>query len=328
MNTNTTEMDVEMVQPESKRNKIAEAKELIEVSQELVAKVDSDVQACKVGISEAADEFDSAKRTFNNVTLKSCEGLLEKAGQNYITFRESEAFELTLNRDEEEQFSVQSLSSGRFVGLLLAILAALLILGAWGYFASMKLGIDLNTLTPETAMPHINPVLTWIGGEMFGAKGNIVVGALVLSFSALLGAWLAYAIMINLRGNRNLRIAKEMYAKSNEYCMTQEECQAEMKKVDAHLREATREVHNFETILQEQASILKRVIHVEGMHSEEKEYHPSSKKVMRETEKMLQGVEKLLNTAITQKGKLNSQSVEALSEARGLYAEYLSRIYD
>lgn len=328
MDNNYTEIDVDMIQPEHKRNKITEAKELIEASQELVAKVDSDVQECKLSISDAADEFDSAKRTFNNTTLKSCEGLLEKAGHNYITFHELKAFELNVNPDENEHFSVKSLSSGRFVGLLLAILVALLVLGAWIYLASIKLGIDLTTLNPETVIAHVNPVLTWVGGEMIGANGNMVIGALVLSFSALVCAWLVYAIYINIKGNRNLRIAKEMYAKSNEYCMTQEECKAEMKKVDAHLREATMEVNNLETILQEQASVLKRVIYVEGGYNVEKEYHPSSKKVMRETEKMLKGTEKLLNTAITNKGKLNTQSVEALSEARAIYAEYLSRIYD
>jgi site-specific DNA-adenine methylase len=156
----------------------------------------------------------------------------------------------------------------------------------------------------------------------------MLIGALVVSFSALLLAWLVYAIYIGIKGNSNLRIAKEMYAKSNEYCMTQEECKAEMKKVDAHLREATVEVNNFETILEEHASTLKRVIYVEGVYDEDKEYHPSSKKAMRETEKILKSIEKLLNTAITKKGKLNVQSVEALAEARAVYAEYLGRIYD
>jgi hypothetical protein len=328
MGNNYTEMDVDMIHPENKKNKIAEAKELIEASQELVSKVKSDVQECKLGISDAADEFDSAKRAFNNVTLKSCESLLEKAGYDYINFQESEAFELNIDSDENEYFSVKRLSSGRFVGFLLVIFVVFLVLAAWIYLAATKLNIDLNTLNSETALSYVNPILTWVGGDIIGAKGNMIIGALVLSFSALLLAWLVYAIYINIKGSRNLRIAKEMYAKSNEYCMTQEECKAEMKKVDAHLREARDEVNNLETILQEQASVLKRVIYVEGAYNEEKEYHPSSKKVMRETEKMLKGTEKLLNTAITNKGKLNIQSVEALSEARAIYEEYLSRIYD
>jgi len=49
---------------------------------------------------------------------------------------------------------------------------------------------------------------------------------------------------------------------------------------------------------------------------------------MRETEKIMRGIEKLLNTAITKNGKLNFQSVQALNNARAIYADYLARIYD
>jgi hypothetical protein len=328
MENNYSEMDIDMVHPEQKRNKITEAKALIEVSQELVAKVDSDIQECKLGISDATDAFDSAKRTFNSMSLKKSEDLLEKAGYNYINHEESEAFELTIDPSEDNGFYVQRLSSGRFIGLLMALVVALLTVSVWIYFASVKLEIDLNILDLQTALSHVNPVLTWIGGENIGANGNMAMGALVLSFSALILGWLVYALYINAKGTKNLRIAQEMYEKSNEYCMTQEECKAEMKKVDAHLREATVEVKNFETIIEEQIAILKRVLHVEGIYNSEKEYHPSSKKVMRETEKILKSIEKLLNTPITKNGKLNFRSVEALNESRAVYADYLGRIYD
>ncbi|HHD75810.1 MAG TPA: hypothetical protein ENK82_07120 [Campylobacterales bacterium] len=328
MDSSYEALETTMAQPEVKKNKLLEAKELIEASQDLVAKVDSDVQECKVGISEAADAFDTVKRNFNNITLKSCEGLLEKAGYEYINHEESEEFELNVDPNQPSDFYVKRLSSGRFVGLLLATLVALLAVGAWIYYAATKLGIDLASVTIENSVSHINPVLTWIGGEMIGANGNMMIGALVLAFSALALGWVVYALYLTLKGNKNLRIAKEMHEKSNEYCMTQEECKAEMKRVDAHLREATREVKNFETILEEQAAVLKRILHVEGVYDEEKAYHPSSKKVMRETEKILKSIEKLSNTAITKNGKLNFQSVTALSEARAVYADYLSRIYD
>jgi len=49
---------------------------------------------------------------------------------------------------------------------------------------------------------------------------------------------------------------------------------------------------------------------------------------MRETEKIMRAAENLLETAITTERKLNFKSVQALNSARGVYAEYLSRIYD
>ena len=308
-----------------KKSKLAEADALIEASQELVQRVDSEVAECKIGTSEAAEKFDEVKRTFKNTILKNADSLLEKLGFEYVTHEEAEAFELSIDGNSKQEFSVKRLSSGRFTGLLLAILVALLTVAAWVYVALKKLTIDPLSLTPETAMSHLNPVLEWIGGLVGGTAS---IGALILGFSALIMAWLVYAVRINLKAKKNLRIAQDTFDKSTEYCMTQEECQREMKKVDNHLREATAEVGNLETILNEQLATLKRIIHVEGVHDEEKEYHPSSKKVMRETEKIMRAAENLLDTAITHEGKLNFQSVQALNSAKDIYAEYLSRIYD
>ena len=317
------EATVETVSRETKKkqNKLAEAEALIEASQELVQKVDSNIFECKIEVSEAAEAFDDAKRTFKNVTLKNADNLLEKVGFEYITYEEASAFELSIDGNENQDFSVETLSSGRFTGLILALLVALATVGAWIYLAMTKLKIDPNSINTETAISHVNPILEWIGGETS-------IGALILGFSALIMAWLVYALRINMKGTKNLRIAKDTFDKSTEYCMTQEDCQKEMKKVDAHLREATAGIGNLETILNEQTSILKRIIHVEGTYEDEKEYHPSSKKVMRETEKIMRASENLLETAITQDKKINFQSVQALHTAKDIYAEYLSRIYD
>ena len=312
----------------AKKSKLAEAQELIESSKELVSKADSEVEECKIGISEAAEAFDVAKQTLNSTTFNECNTLLQESGFEYTSYDEDEPFELSLNEDENEIFSVQNISTGRFTGLILAILAALGTVVAWIYIASKKLNIDLNGQTAETAKEQVNPILNWIGGDMIGANSNMMVGALVLGLSALIIAWLVYALRVSLKGKKNLRIAQETYDKSAEYCMTKEDCRREMKKVDGHLREATIEVSNLESVLNEQAATLKRVLHVEGAYEEEKEYHPTSKKTMRETEKVMRGAEKLLNTAITKSGKLNLESVQALNNARAIYADYLARIYD
>lgn len=318
----------EPIAPATKKNKLAEADALIGSSQELVAKAESEVAECKVGISEAAENFETAKQTFMDTTFASSEIELEKLGFEYTTFEEGASFELAIDPSNNEKFSVQNLSSGRFTGLILALMAALITVAGWIFLAMTKLGIDPNSLDLQSATEQVNPILTWIGGEMFAANGNMMVGAVIVGFSALIMAWLVYAIRISLKGTKNLRLAQETFEKSNEYCMSQEDCKQEMKKVDAHLREVTQEIGNFDMILNEQLSVLKRIMHVEGAYDEEKEYHPSSKKVMRETEKIMRGAEHLVSTAITEDAKLNFQSVQALNSARGIYAEYLGRIYD
>ena len=324
---------IQEVEPEPKpvnvvkKNKLAEAKELIETSKELVSKANTEVNECKIVVSKDAELFDETKRNFNNTTFKSAETLLEKLGFDYSSYDELEPFELSID-DDDEGFSVQDISSGRFTGLLLALLAALATLGGVIYLALTKLNIDPKTLTPENITEQVNPVLTWIGTLGGNTGGNMMVGAAILGFSALLMAWLVYAIRVNTKAKKNLRIAQEMHEKSKEYCMTKEDCKREMEKIDAHLREATAEVNNFDTILNEKVGTLKRILHIEGEFDEDKEYHPSSRKTMRETEKVMQAVEHLLNTAITKEGKLNFESVQALQNAKDVYADYLARIYD
>ena len=312
----------------AKKSDLLEAQELIKNSKELVSKAETEVNECKIEVSTAAKEFDEAKRNFNNTTFKSSEILLEKLGFNYSSYDEIEPFELSIDENDGESFSVKDISTGRFSGLILALLVALATVGGLVYLALTKLNIDPQTLTPQTALEQINPVLTWIGTIGGNTGGNMTVGAVILGFSALIMAWLVYAIRVNMKAKKNLHTAKEILEKSKEYCVSKEDCKKEMKKVDAHLREATKEVSNFETILNEKVATLKRVLHIEGAYDEDKEYHPSSKKAMRETEKIMQGIENLLNTSVTKEGKVNFESVQALNNAKAIYADYLARIYD
>ncbi len=314
----------------AKNSKFLEAKELIENSKELVSKVNREIQESKASVSQAAEAFDNAKRNFNNTTFKSAKILLEKLGYDYSSYDDLEPFELTIDKDGSEDFSVRDISSGKFTGFLLATLAALATVAGLVYFAISKLNIaiDLKSLTPQTATEHVEPILNWIGTLGGHTGGNSMVGAIILGVSALLVAWLVYAIRIFLKENKNLHVAKETLEKSKDYYATKKEHKQEMQKIDEHLREVTVEIDNFETILNEKVATLKRILHIEGAYDEEKEYHPSSRKTMRETEKIMQGIENLLNTAITKDGKLNSQSIQALENAKAIYTDYLSRIYD
>ena len=327
----TSEQESELKPVEKvKKKKMSEAQELIESSKELISKTNTEVEECKIGASKAAEAFDEAKRNFSNTTFKSAETLLEKLGFDYSSYDEVEPFELSLDKEDSEDFSVQDISSGKFTGFLLALLTALATVVGLVYLALSKLNItiDPKTLTPQTAMEQINPVLNWIGTFGGHTGGNTMIGAIILGFSALIVAWLVYALRVNLKEKKNLHIAKEIHEKSKEYCVSKEDCKYEMKKIDAHLQDVTAEVGNFDTILNEKVATLKRVLHVEGAFDEDKEYHPSSRKAMRETEKMMQGIEHLLNTAVTKEGRLNFKSVQSLQNARAIYDDYLARIYD
>ncbi len=311
----------------AKTNRLVEAQGLIESSKELVSKVNMEVEECKNGISEAAESFDEAKHHFNNTTFKRYEILLSKLGYDYSSYHEQEPFELSVD-EEDEDFSVKDIYSGRFTGFILALFVALATVAGWTYLALTKLNVDINTLTPQTALEQINPVLNWIGTLGGNTGGNMIVGAVILGFSALLMGWLVYALRVNMKSKKNLGIAQEMQVQSKEYSMTKEDSKREMKRIDAHLRAVTLVERDFEIVLNEKVATLERILHIEGAYEEGKEYYPSSQKCMSETEKVMQGIEQLLNTAVTRNGKLNFESVQALNNAKAIYADYLARIYN
>ena len=313
---------------EGAKDKIAEAKELIRDSKDLVSEVDSLVQECQLGVSKAADDFDTQKRTFFNKTFKASEELLKKLGIEYGTNKSlHEPFELSVN-SSVENLEIEYISSGRFTGMLLALMVALLTFFGWIYFATKALNIPLNQVTIKSIESNMDAVLTWIGGGVVGVHGHSMVGALVLGFSGLIMAWIVYAVRIHFKTDKNLRVAKKAYIESRAYSFSKDECKKEMLRVDAHLREAIISIENFSVVLNEQNGILKRIVYVEGVANEEKSYHPSSKKIMRETEKIMNSIETLLNTSVTKDGTLNPESQKALAIAKAVYAEFVGRIYD
>ena len=316
--------------PDGVKNKITEAQELIANSKDLVSEVDSAVQECQLGVSKAADDFDIQKRNFINKIFKSSQELLKKIGIDYgINGRVKEPFELSVDTNANN-IEIEYISSGRFTGMLLAITLAMVTFVTWIYIALKELNIpiDKKTLNLEFVEMHMDSVLTWIGGGVVGMRGEPMVGGLILGFSALIVAWIVYAMRIHFKAHKNLRVAKKAYIESQAYSSSKDECKKEMLRVDAHLRDAIISIENFTIMLNEQNSILKRIVYVESVANEDKNYHPSSKKVMRETEKLMRSIEALLNTSITKDGKLNPQSEKVLAIAKAVYADFTARIYD
>jgi hypothetical protein len=312
-----------------KKNRALEAKDLINSSQELVWKVDSDINECKVGISQATVDFDTQKRTFINETFKNSEELLKKVGIEYGVSSESHRlFELSLDSMNKSRLIINDINSGRFTGTILAIITALLTLFGWLYFAVKQLNISLESVNVKMIENNIPPVLEWIGSTI-GVEGQPMVGASILGLSILSMAWLVYALRVHFRTNKNLRIAKKAFIESREYSFVQDGCKKEILGVDGHLRESIVSIENFGFLLTEQNAILKRVIHVEGLPSAEgHSYHPNSKKVIRNISRLMKSIEDLLNTSITKNGVLNPESQKALSISTAVYDDFIARMYE
>jgi len=317
----------EFEEEKPKINKVQEVKELIENSEKRVAETDSSVRECKIMVSKTASRFDDLKRTFHHTIFKNTEELLEKVGADALVSQGDTEFELSLNQADQNYFNIQNIYTGRATGFILAFLAFLVTVALWLYFASKSLNIDPKTITFSNVEEQVNPVLNWIGGGIIHQKGTAEIGALILGFSALIVGWIVYAIRVSMKANKNLRIAKKTYNATAQYTYTQEECQTEMKAIEAHLDGVNRQIQNFNVLLDEKNAVLKRIIYVEGVNDDAQAYHHNSKIIIRDTERLVNTIERVLNTSITKEGKLNPQSVQALSTAEAVYEDAIAKEY-
>jgi hypothetical protein len=315
---------------EGTKDKITEAKALIKSSKDLISEVDSAIAECQIGVSKAADGFDTQKLIFINKVFRNSEELLQKVGIKYRTnSKVNEHFELSVESNSEN-IEIAYTNSGRLVGIFLSILLGMVTFLSWIYLAlwQLNLPIEKSSLTLKFLETHRDTVLAWIGGGILKRDGEPMIGALVLGFSVLIIGWIIYALYLQFKTDKNLRIAKKAYIESQAYLSSTDESKKKMLIVDAHLRDIIISIENFTIMLNEQNAILQRIVYVEGIANENKRYHPSSTKVMRETERLMKSIEILLYTSITQKGKLNLQSQKVLAIAKATYADFTAKIYD
>ena len=311
------------------KHKAIESKELIESSQSLVFQVENEVNECKIAISQASIDFDTKKRAFIHQTFVISEEILQKVGIEYGASAEiNRPFELSLDSMNHNYLNINSITSGRFTGLILALISALTTLLIWLYFASKHLNIPFEELNISILEEKMNSIFEWIGNGI-GVVGEPMVGASILGFSIFSIAWIVYALRIHFKRNKNLRIAKKAFIESREYSFVQDGCKKEILRVDGHLRACIVSIENFGCLLNEQNAILARVIHVEGFSSlkEGHLYHPNSKKVIRDISRLMKTIEDLLNTPITKNGTLNPESQKALSISKAVYEDFIARIY-
>ena len=301
-----------------------QAKELMKNSAQLISEADTAVELTKKSVSENVSRFEDAKNSLLNTTLTKSEELLEKASYEYSKHELDEPFEISLGTIDED-IRVKNISSGGFSGFILALLAALGVVGAWIYVASTKVGV---ALTPEIINNEAeqNTIFKWIGG-ITGAEVDPMLGMVTVGVSALLIAWIIYKLRVSIKENKNFRVANEIFEKSNSYVERQKEAKTEIERIDEHIVEIIPIIEDYRVLLNEENAKLQRILHIEGIKEDNSEYHSSSIDNMKESELLMERVEGLLVTPITKDGKLNDASVTALAEAKSVRDYFVSKIY-
>jgi len=322
----TVQEEKEVTKPRSKND---ESKVMMQEAENLINKANKEVQETQSIVAQNVAAFEKEKLTISNTTITQSMILLEKVAYDYTKELPEEPFEISLGTTTED-VRVSNISSGGFTGLILALIAMAATLVGWIYVAAQKTGTALDPQklleTPPTPA-EMEPLFAWIGGGMTGGTGNAQLGMATVGLSALFVGFLVYKLRVSLKESKNLKIAKNTYERSHNYVAQQKESKTEMEKIDAHINEVTPLLEDYRILLDEENAKLQRILHVEGQREESSEYHVTSQQIMRDTDRLMDRVEKLIMTPITKEGRLNEASQMALMEAKALYESFIAKLY-
>jgi len=303
-----------------------EAKALMKSAEMIVSKADKDVKDVEDVVAEHVSEFKANKKVLSDSLLVETKSLLEKANYEYNNDDESsEPFELSLG-STKEKMNIKNINSGRFSGLILAILGMLATVAAWMFFAIQKTGsvVGLDKVPEQSTL---DTIFTWIGGGMTGSTGNALFGMITVALSTLFVGFLIYKMRVGMKESKNYKVANKAFESSHVYVEEQKESASEMERIDKHIVVATPLIESYAVILEEQNAKLKRILHVEGSLEDMSEYHPNSKHVIEETSNIMKRAERFVNAPVSKEGRFNEDSVNAYREAKALYSSYITQTY-
>jgi hypothetical protein len=327
----TSEVDEQIDSIEYKNSNIdkvetknEQARELMINSAELIFEANSAIDIAKNSISQNVNRFEKIKNDLLNSTIIKSKSLLEKTSYEYSIQESDEPFEISLGTTSDD-IRVQDISSGAFSGLILSLLTLISVVGTWFYFASIELGFEL---TPSIInnQEEQNRVFEWIAG-LIGIDVDPRAGVVIIAVTALFLAWVVYKLRVSTKESKNFKVANETFEKSNIYAQEQEEARVDMEQIDEHIVNIIPVVENYKVLLDEQNAKLQRVLHIEGIKDEYNQYHTSSIDSMKESELLMDRVKRLVTTPVTKNGRLNDNSLLALSEAKSVYEYFISKIY-
>jgi len=299
---------------------------LIKKAKHIVHDTETQMEACKLLLTDDLKEFDEAKASLKKGGMDRCEEMLGRLGyegtdEGSVADEDVVVFE---SKEELSPLYIRDVSSGKFTGFLLALIVGMGTLAGLVYLATQKLGMALDIHKVPT-METCKPILTWFGGLVSMPKPE--VGGALLGLTVLFVMWIVYTIRVSMKAGNNLQFAKAQLAEAEEYAVLKGSCKDEMDSVDAHIKESIDTLKTYEVLLHEQQGKLNRINHLENREEEGVTYHPKSLKEMDDTYELIKSVQEFLNTPMSEGGKLSGKSTLFLQRAKSRLEKMIERLY-
>ena len=298
--------------PKPKKHHIA--KQLVGEAKELVERSEAQLQECRLLLESDLKAYNEGKAELRANALGQSEAYLEELG--YDPSEEEEDTTLFEPAEEIPPVQLKDVSSGKFTAFIMAVLIGVAALVGLIYLATEKLQMTLDiSKTPD--QNTLEKIFGWFA-HVVGYDGvySFYVGLALVTAAILLLMALYYWIRVALKANKNLHFAQKQLENVKEYVSQKTNCKEEMDKVDAHIKDAIATLKDYEVLLAEQNGKLRRILHFEGFHDDQREYSERSQETMQITQSLVETIKRFIATPMSEEGKLSGKSTLFLHSAK------------
>lgn len=317
----------EDVVPASKKKESKQQKtiRLVEQARTLVKEADDSSSECRLLMMDALAEYKDAKMNLKERGFDTCNILLEKMGYRSADDKFVEEAVLVDTKTIVEPMVIKEVSSGKFIGLLSALIAGGVTAVGLVYLATEKLGMTLDVSKVPSA--EITERITGWFSTLIGLESNMLIGTGIFGLSVLLVMVIVYGLYVGLKSNSNLHFAVKQFVEAELYAENKSDCKAEVDKVAAHMKETIKTLNTCEILFNEQQGKFQRILHIEGEKEKATEYHEKSFAEIRETKDLIRTLKDFMSIPMSEEGKLYEESVLHLEKVKTQMDQMIKRLY-
>ncbi len=310
-----------------KIKKQIEAERLVEEAKEIVKQADEQTEACKLLLVSDLNAYEKAKDSLRSGGLDACIYLLDQLGYSEINANAHNNHENIIfeSKSDIASMTLNNIASGKFTGVLYAILGGAVSFATLVYLATEKLGITLDISTLPS-VSTVEKIAGWFSTSV-GLENDMYIGAGILGLSTVAIMALIYAIRVVMKSNKNLLFANQQLEEAYGYQEAKGHCKWEMDKVDTHMQETLTTLKIYEVLLNEQKGKLERILYIEGAKVNNNEYHRKSLMEIDETKELIESISGFMKIPMSDEGKLSEASIAFLEQIKMKANKILTRLY-
>lgn len=310
----------------TKAKKHTKAKLLVEKAKKIVKEANKRTEACKLLLETDLKKYQDAKSELKAGGFDACISLVKKLGYKAKGDEPSEETTVVFEiKEEVKPLVIKDVSSGKFTGLVYALIIGFITAVGLVYLATEKLEMTLN-VTKVPSEDIVQSILAWFSTTI-GMQEDVYIGTGVFGLAVLLMMILVYIARVSLKANSNLHFAVKQFVEAELYTEKKANCKVEMDKVDAHIKDVIDTLKTYEVVFNEQRGKLQRILYIEGEKEKSTEYHDKSYLEIRETKELISRISDFMNIPMSDEGKLSARSVLFLQSAKDKIDKMLERYY-